>query len=134
MLTITKALATCAFLFFGGALLTAAADPIVTCRLQYRYDEGFNADARCVGDCPSSNCALLVSFEGDAIVYTCLCADGQTSWCPGALVQDDEGIAPTCLNLYEPCGWHMEYQCWAYLNVSNEYANACNCEETAPWQ
>lgn len=131
MIALAKALATCGLLFFGGALLTAADDPLITCRIQYRY-VGLNVDARCVGECQAAPCTLAIRFEGEWIVYSCQCADGSMSWCPGILLHDHDGIGASCLDLYEPCGWHLEAQCWGYFNGGASFANACSCELPPP--
>lgn len=126
MFAIAKAVAVSGLLFFGGSLLLAAADPFISCRLQYRY-AGFDVDARCAGECTSSACVLNVSIEGSWIVYTCLCEDGTMHWCPGALYHDQGGIGGGCLFPYSPCGWHMEYECWGYYNPWPYYVDACSC-------
>lgn len=126
-LSLAKAMAVVGLYFFGGALLTAAEDPIVSCRIQYYYEE-FDVALRCYGDCPTDSCLMLTYFEGDRLTHTCFCADGTVPWCRGALVQGEYGYSAICLEPEAKCGWHLEFKCRSYFNPDEEFADACRCD------
>lgn len=127
MLRFAKGLVLCAMALFGGALLTAATDQATTCRIQYRYTQGNNADVRCHGACPVGNCDLVVWIQGPWVVYSCACPNDQWVECPGVVLQGSTGIIGACLVAYEPCGPLLRGECIGSSNPTPDYADTCVC-------
>lgn len=90
--------------FFGGAMLTAAEDPLFPCELEY-LRVGYDMYLRCSGACRDGGPCLVVSENlSGVMVYTCLCSGGNEAPCPGVAVHIGRDWFAGCIEEMRPCG------------------------------
>jgi hypothetical protein len=114
-------------LLFGGALLMAAVDEPPTCRIQYRYTAGNNAEAMCFGYCPGATCKFNVWVQGPYLCYSCSCPNDTAAECNGVVIVSQTGIGGGCVLLYAPCGAGSRGECIGMSNPYPIFMDACAC-------